>query len=149
MKRGIQFRVMEIDDLGEVYRIGVELFGNCAPTRRSWDTTSLAEMLSRHLPTSFVAARRNNIYAFLIGAIFENDRSEEAEILWLGVPESDQREAITNGLLEAFIDSAKERGVPCISACLPGKDREILSFYNKIGFTKQDHILDLTLFLSK
>lgn len=145
-----EIRGMRIDDLRAVFLLGSRLYGTGIPGEAGgWNEQNLAGILSECLDTSFVAVNKKEIVGYLIaGTGHAADRPRAARIFWLGAAGTGKA-AVSECLLQSFIDILRERDIDRITIKLDGRNSELIDLARKFGFTESKHVLIMENFLSK
>ncbi|MBN1496585.1 MAG: hypothetical protein JXA07_07440 [Spirochaetes bacterium] len=147
MKRRVEIRPMQADDLREVFLLGRECFSTQATAAaRVWNERTLADVLASGLDLSFVARYKKKVSGFLIARPDGEDDAVMIEWLCAGY--------ISDGptaeeLLQVFQQSMSERMCVRIDVVIPRENQELSAIFKKFGFTESNQQLIMENFPQK
>lgn len=135
-------RIMREDDLGEVFRLGRQLFAEkgdelCLP----WREREVAYILADYMDICLVAAAQKALVGFCIGALFHENGRTSARILWLGVRQGPERGAMTALLVDGFIRTCAPRCNGRIVCAVHPQDGPVMAALEKNRFTERNRLL--------
>ncbi len=149
MKGRVEIRPAGIDDLRDIFVLGLEIFGNeasqCLP---EWNETNLAEALARDPGFSVVAVTKKSITGFLIASPEEIRGVQTVAIRWLCADRT-AAGGIMADMLNVFKSTLSERNIEKIVVTLPETNSELIEYYRNFGFTDSKRFIIMENFLPK
>ncbi len=149
----LRIRELTIDDFGEVFHIGEEIFTAeySQNLYRTWDEYEITTLFNSDSELCLVAEAGEKILGFALGTTVEKHNSpwKYGYLIWLGVREEAQKGQVGNRLFNEIKRRMKERGVRMIIIDTSADNQAALSFFEKMGFKDRQEHLYLSLNLSR
>lgn len=149
MKGRIEIRPVRVDDLREIFLLGLQFLENReTPFMPAWNESNLADVIARDLELSLVAVSKKRVAGFLIASLDETGGNRTAAIQWLCVDQP-KYAGITPDLLNAFTATLSGRNIGKIIIALPESNSELIECYRNFGFTDSKRFIIMENFLPK
>lgn len=144
-KQAVKIREMTIDDLGDVFHLGEQLFvARKAPnTYRAWDEYEVADLFYSDTEYCLVAEHEGEIIGFALGTTINKNRSawKYGYLLWLGVLPEYQRAGIAERLFYRFKSIMLHDGVRILVVDTEADNDPAIGFFKHQGFgNPQEHV---------
>lgn len=135
---GLVIRETRISDLNSIYRLGLE--EPVSSPLQNWNAPAIAEIFCRDDLLAYTAARKKEIFGFIIGTA----SGDSAEIEWIMVKGKQRKRGIGSSLINEFIQSSKNRGVTNFLVALFPDDTEAEAFFNKNNLIQRESFIRLS-----
>lgn len=144
-KQAVKIREMSIDDLGDVFHLGEQLFvARTAPnTYRAWDEYEVADLFYSDTEYCLVAEHEDEIVGFALGTTINKNRSawKYGYLLWLGVLPEYQRSSVAERLFYRFKNIMLHDGVRILVVDTEADNMPAINFFKRQGFgNPQEHV---------
>lgn len=144
-KQAVKIREMTIDDLGDVFHLGEQLFeARKAPnTYRAWDEYEVADLFYSDTEYCLVAEHEGEIIGFALGTTINKNRSawKYGYLLWLGVIPEYQQAGIAERLFYKFKSIMLHDGVRILVVDTEADNNPAIKFFKRQGFANpQEHV---------
>lgn len=144
LKDGIIVTPMNIDDLPQAYKLGLEEHA-FKDSLNPWTPENISSVIASDLFTAFTARRKNKILGFIIG----EDKGSDAEILWFMVVPHLRNKGIGSALIDSFLKKAHSKGINKIFIRLLENNLDTINFLCKKGLQVNNTFAELTYDKSK
>lgn len=144
-RSGVKIRLMEIDDLAEVFHLGERLFeaDRFPNTYRTWDQFEIIELFHGDSEFCLVAEQDDCLVGFALGATLTKSHSawKYGHLIWLGVDPDFQRQNVAERLFSRFRDIMLRNNVRMLLVDTEAENLPALRFFRKMGFgSPRQHI---------
>jgi len=133
----VELRLMEIDDLYKVWKLGESLFDEkrWPNLYRTWDCYSVTELFNTDSEFCLVAEDEDDIIGFCMGTTIKKAAWKYGYLEWLGVDTKYQRAGIARRLFDEFFKLVLEDGVRILLVDTQADNIAARRFFEKIGFS--------------
>lgn len=133
----ITLRQLTMKDLDEVIRIDTSILGK---ERRDYWETKLEHAEKTGVP-SLAAEIDGNVVGFILGKASEREYGIPENVAWIdtiGVAKEWQKKGISLLLFREMCSMLKKIGIDSIYVLVDKKKRNLINFFDKLGFTNGD-----------
>lgn len=135
---GFSIRLMELDDLSQVYDLGQRVFrAEEWPTLyRSWDEYEIVELFATEGDFCLVAETEHRVVGFALGTLMEKYRSawRYGWLLWLGISPRFRGRGIAARLVNRLSEVFIKHGARIMLVDTDAENKRALRFFQKQGF---------------
>ena len=136
----VKIRAMHDGDLDEIYAIDKTILGK--DRREYWQMKM--ELLEQRSPMAqLVAELDGKVVGFIVGDAsgWEYGVPDTVGFIdTIGIHPDYQKQGIASVLLKEMVDSFRKVGVDSVSTFVNLRDRDLLGFFEKMGFEKGDMV---------
>jgi ribosomal protein S18 acetylase RimI-like enzyme len=138
LKDGIIITDLNIDDLHQIYRLGLEepVFKD---SLNPWTTDNISSLIASDSFTAFTALRKKKILGFIIG----EKKGSESEIIWLMVIPHLRKKGIGSALIDSFQEKTSSEGINKIFIRLLENNLDTINFLCKKGLLQSKNFKEL------
>jgi GNAT superfamily N-acetyltransferase len=136
----VKLRVLRMNDLDAVTEIDYNLLGT---RRREYWESRIEGSETSGVPSSLAAEANGKVIGFILGNVSGWEYGIPKNVAWidtLGVVKEYQKKGIAQLLFREMYSMFKKVGVDKIYVFVNRRDRDLLKFFDKIGFQRGDMI---------
>ncbi len=143
---------MQLDDLAPVFHLGEHLFTarEVPNLYRTWDEYELIDLYYTDSDLCLVAESRRKVVGFALGTTIDKERSawKYGYLVWMGVAPAFQRAGVGARMVAAISELMAKEGARILMVDTEADNVESLKFFRKMGFSKPEKHIYLSLNLS-
>ncbi|MDD5095352.1 MAG: GNAT family N-acetyltransferase [Dehalococcoidia bacterium] len=138
----VDIREMEIDDIPSVFHLGERLFTSdeFPILYRTWDAYEVTDAFTADPEYCFVAEADEKIVGFVLGTTIEKEGTAwktYGYLSWIGVDDDFQRRRLGRRLYRKLEEKLRLDGARMMLADTGEGNAEAISFFHRMGFSKQ------------